>query len=77
MNVCTDVRFSDSAFDSIAKEYGASSPAEINLIKTEVREIVSTYSRTYIYYLHFMGSRIVSLIFFSFIPTFSFSCIEL
>ena len=30
------VRVSDKAFESVAKEYGASSPTEINLIKTEV-----------------------------------------
>jgi hypothetical protein len=48
--VCTYVRYSDKAFESIAKEYGASSPKEINLIKTEVSADARTPARTLIDY---------------------------
>jgi hypothetical protein len=45
-NACTHVRYSDKAFESIAKEYGASSPKEISLIKTEVNTDARTPTRT-------------------------------
>ena len=44
-NVCTYVCCSDKAFESIAKEYGASSPKEISLIKTEVSKYGYTHVR--------------------------------
>ena len=52
------VRVSDSAFDSIAKEYGASSPAEINLIKTEVSTLE---------YMFLSYSSLSSIVFYCFL----------
>ena len=74
MNACKYERMyvracSDSAFDSIAKEYGASSPAEINLIKTEVsKRDSSTYGKTNIYGIFLikeMSQSLFSVLFYN------------